>query len=321
MDFSKLLTDKTKTFSEDGYYVWCGSMFAHGGKYYLAYSRWKRELGFGAWVTDSEICLARADSPMGDFSYIKTLRTKDDDGKWDSSCAHNPTVIFDGKFYRMFYMGNRGNGDWWTHRNSQRIGEAFTDDPEDKWHFSDKPVIDVSENGFDSLMVSNPTATMTPDGGILMVYKGVSKDGVLPKGGDVVCGVAFADKPGGDFRKAGIPIMVNPENGWSVEDPFIWREEDRYFALVKDFQGYFTRTGDSSTALFESSDGFDWHPSEHPLAFERRLCGRRVNKLERPQIFFENGKPSILLCACAVDDDFNEVFSTRIKLRITEENK
>ena len=314
MDFSTLLTDEFKTFSEEDYFVWCGSMFSHNGKYYLAYSRWKRELGFEAWVTDSEICLARADSPMGDFRYIKTLRTKNTNGGWDSSCAHNPTVISDGRFFRLFYMGNHGDGDWWTHRNNQRIGEARTDDPEGEWHFSDCPVIDISESGFDSLMTSNPTVTTTPTGGLLMIYKGVSKNGALLKGGDVVCGVAVADRPGEPFRKTGFPIMVNPENGWSVEDPFVWRDGDLYFALVKDFQGYFTKTGSSSTALFESSDGFDWHPSDHPLAFWRRLAGKSVHKLERPQLFFENGKPSILICACAVDEKYNDVFSVRIKL-------
>ena len=313
MDFSSLLTDNIKTFSEDGYYVWCGSMFACNRKYYLAYSRWKRELGFGAWVTDSEICLARADSPMGDFKYMKTLRTKSDSARWDSSCAHNPTVIFDGSRFRLFYMGNHGDGNWWTHRNAQRIGEAWADDPEGEWNFSDCPVLDISPEGFDSLMVSNPTVTVTPDGGLLMVYKGVSKYGELPKGGDVVCGVAVEESAGG-FRKLGVPIMVNPENGWSVEDPFIWRGEDRYFALVKDFQGYFTRKKSSSIALFESENGFDWHPSKHALAVERKLAGRPVYKLERPQIFFENGRPSILVCACAADERFEEVFSVRIKL-------
>lgn len=314
MDFSALLTDEFKTFSEEGYFVWCGSMFSHNGKYYLAYSRWKRELGFGAWVTDSEICLACADSPMGDFRYIKTLRTKDDSRGWDASCAHNPTVISDGRLFRLFYMGNHGNGDWWTHRNNQRIGEAWTDDPEGNWHFSDHPVIDISESGFDSLMTSNPTVTTTPTGGLLMIYKGVSKDGVLPKGGDVVCGVAVADRPDEPFRKIGVPIMVNPENGWSVEDPFVWRDGSRYYALVKDFQGYFTKTGSSSVALFESADGFDWQPADHPLAFERRLAGKSVHNLERPQLYFENGKPSILICACAVDERYEDVFSVRIKL-------
>ena len=92
-------------------------------------------------------------------------------------------------------MGNRGNGEWWNHRNNQRIGCAVTSDPEGEWRRKEEPVIDVSSRGFDSLMTSNPTVTQMPDGRVLAVYKGVSKEGELPKGGPVICGVAIAEHP------------------------------------------------------------------------------------------------------------------------------
>src|SRR4051812_42599335 len=41
------------------YYIWCGAMVqASDGKYHLYYSRWRRELGFAAWVTHSEVAHA-----------------------------------------------------------------------------------------------------------------------------------------------------------------------------------------------------------------------------------------------------------------------
>ena len=137
-----------------------------------------------------------------------------------------------------------------------------------------------------------------PDGRFMMIYKGVSTDGELPKGGAVVCGTAFSDKPDSGFVKTGKPIMVNPTNGWSVEDPFIWCENGRFYALVKDFQGYFTHTERSATALFESESGIDWTPSDHPLAYECELSfeteRKKVYRLERPQIFLRTEKPSFL---------------------------
>lgn len=347
MNFAQLIgtTDDSLRFSEDGYFVWCGSMFRYNGKYYLAYSRWRRELGFGAWVTDSEICLGRADTMLGKFEYVLTIRTKDTLGRWDSSCAHNPTVLaYDGRFY-LYYMGNDGDftpeRGWWDYRNRQRIGVASAANPESLdpsdggWTFSEKPLIDVSPDGIDSLMVSNPSVTATPDGRFLMVYKAVSsggtpqkggtshKDGTPPKGGRVICGAAFSDYPDRDFVKVGRPIMVNPENDWSVEDPFIWYGGERYYALVKDFQGYFTRSGGSTqrgaVALFESKDGIDWQPSEYPLAFERKLYypdrTLDVANLERPQLYFEDGVPRLLICACSVDAEHSDVFSVRIKLK------
>ncbi len=305
-------------FTEDGYFVWCGSVFRWRGRYYLAYSRWKRELGFQAWVTDSEICLARSDSLFGKFSYIRTIRTKDGLRRWDSSCAHNPTVMVQsGKCY-LYYMGNDGEGGWWDCRNRQRIGVAEADDPEGEWRFFDRPVIDVSDDGIDSLMTSNPSVTAMPDGRFYMIYKAVSKDGELPRGGAVICGGAFADDPLGPFVKTGVPIMVNPTNGWSVEDPFVWFEDGKLRAVVKDFHGYFTHTDGSACALFESSDGLDWRPSADPLAFGRMLPTENgplpVFSLERPQLYFEDGRAKALVCACSVDREHTDVFSVRIPL-------
>ncbi len=324
MDFgSKLLpTDRRLCFTEDGYYVWCGSMFRYRRIYYLAYSRWKRELGFEAWVTDSEICLAKSDAVDGRFSYIKTIRTKDGGGRWDSSCAHNPTVLeADGRFY-LYYMGNDGD-DWWGCRNRQRIGVMSCSDPEGDWTYGNTPLMDVSPGCFDGLMVSNPTVTKTPDGKFLMLYKAVSEKGELPRGGDVVLGAAIADTPDGVFRKYGKPIMVNPTNGWSVEDPFVWYDDGRFYALVKDFHGYFTGTPSSATALFVSDDGFDWQPDGISLAYPRVLTfdenGAQVqisvHRLERPQLYFENGRARMLLCACAVDPSYRDVYNVRIPLQ------
>ena len=47
--------------------------------------------------------------------------------------THNPTVIrARGKYY-LYYMGNTGDGSFWSHRNNQRIGVAVADKPEGPW--------------------------------------------------------------------------------------------------------------------------------------------------------------------------------------------
>ncbi|MCQ2431099.1 MAG: glycoside hydrolase family protein [Clostridia bacterium] len=309
------VTDENR-FTEDGYYVWCGSQFIYRGSYYLAYSRWKREYGFEAWVTNSEIALAKSDSPMGPFTYVKTIRGKHAPGFWDSDCAHNPAILAaDGRFY-LYYMGNYGDGTYWNHRNHQRIGVGWADDPEGEWHFSDEPLIDVSEDGFDSLMTSNPTVTKLSDGRYYMIYKGVKNNGILPKGGAVVCGAAFAEDPLGPFEKVGSPIFVNPENDWSVEDPFVWEEDGRLHAIVSDFQGYFTGLGTRSLARFVSDNGIDWHPAKEPcfspLAYPTPDGMKTVRRLERPQIFFEDGKALCFVAACAEDKDMERVYNVRI---------
>lgn len=320
MDFSKRMLPVSPAciFREEGYFVWGASMFRHGGTLYLVYSRWEKSKGFDAWVTDSELCLAKGTDALGTFVPVGVIGPARPCEAWYGSCMHNPTVISaNGKHY-LYFMGNRGDGDWWQHRNRQRIGVAWTDDPEKEWHILPDPVIDVTPGAIDARMVSNPTAVQLDSGKTLMVYKAVSDDGPEPAGGAVICGAAEADSPLGPFYKDGKPIMVNPEHPWSVEDPFIWQENGKLYALVKDFQGYFTGTGTCSTALFESRDGHEWTPAAHALAFGLSVPvpggEQPVKKLERPQIFVDTDGSAVLLCACMPQDE-TDTYNIRIPLQ------
>lgn len=314
-----LPTSEKYIYTEPGYYVWCASIFKHENNYYMAYSRWKKEYGFEGWVSHSEVCLAKSESLFGEFRHLKVILPFGKETDWDAHCAHNPTVLKYGDTYYLYHMANRGNGEFWNHRNHQRIAVAYSKDPEGEWKKAQQPVIDISESGVDSLMTSNPTVTQTPDGKVLMVYKAVSNEGEMPKGGSVICAAAIADHPLGPFHKFGKPLMSNPENPWSVEDPFIWYEGDRYYALVKDFQGYFSGGSRGSTALFVSENGQDWEPAEHPLAYERELDfgdGKfPVRNLERAQIYFEDGNAMALICACMLQEGDEDTFSIRIPLK------
>ena len=46
-------------------------MLKRSGVYYLIYSRWEKEKGFSAWVSDSKVCLARAETAEGRFRHVK----------------------------------------------------------------------------------------------------------------------------------------------------------------------------------------------------------------------------------------------------------
>ena len=296
-------------FTLDGYFVWCGTMTrGDDGLYYLYFSFWEKALGFDAWVTHSKVGCAVGESQFGKFEYLGIALDGAGEG-WDRDVIHNPSVIkHDGKYY-MYYMGNFGNGEYWNNRNNQRIGVAVAEDPRGPWTRFDRPVIDVSPQGHDSLVTSNPSVTIGPDGRFYMIYKAVANNGKLPKGGAVVCGIAVADSPTGPFEKSPKPIMVNPENEWSVEDAFIWYENDRFYSLAKDFHGYFTGAGKKQVALFESRDGFDWKLSDNPVGYLRGLDtenGERIelSNMERPQIYMEDGKPKALLCACMRTEDY-----------------
>ncbi len=303
-------------FSEKGFFVWCGSLVRHtDGWYYLIYSRWPEAKGFQAWVTDSEVAVARGRDLFGAFEPMGAILGKNP-GAWDADVIHNPSVLAaNGKYY-LYYMGTSGPGTWWDYRNRQRIGLAVASHPQGPWVRRENPVIDISPNDWDALMTSNPSCAAGPDGRFYLLYKGVA-DGPRPKGGKVLAGMAVSDQPEGPFEKWG-PVVENPENDWAVEDGFIWSEGKTFYALMKDFQGYFTKARPNSTALFISENGKAWLPHPDPLVLDRRFSftdGTPVDAtyLERPQLYFENGKARALLCACRPGPD-SGTYNVRIPL-------
>ncbi len=316
-------------FIDPDYYIWCGSMTrTEDGKYHLFYSRWPRKLGHYAWVTNSEIAHAIGDSPTGPFRHHDVSLPARGQSYWDGLDTHNPTIQrFGGKFY-LYYTGNTGDGKEmktlnWVHRNNQRIGVAVADSPNGPWKRSDKPLLDVSADpdAPDALVVTNPSVTRDNNGRYLMIYKAVAKKRPKPFGGPVVHLTATAKSPTGPFTKQLKPIFTSEGADFPAEDPFVWYQGDRdqYYAIVKDFNGYFTKAG-KSLALFQSEDGLDWKPSKNALVSKTEIRWasgllQKVNSLERPQLLFENGMPVLLLGAVDETKERTHSYNVQIPLK------
>jgi len=325
MDFHSLIkpVPRSAVLEMDDWFVWGGSMVrTDDGLCHLLFARWPKSEGFGAWVTHSEIARATAENPLGPYTYQDTPFPGAGGDVWDADVTHNPNAIRVGDKFYLYYMGTRGGlpgqDGWWDYRNRQRIGVAVAEHPAGPWTRFDKPVLDVTPGAWDCLMTSNPSCALAPDGKFVMTYKGVGA-GEPPRGGDVLCGVAFADDPLGPFVKHREPIIVNPENGWAVEDSYTWFQGDRFYCLVKDFQGYFTHAEKGCLALFESFDARRWRPSDPPLAAHRRIVWedgetQPVDNLERPQLYLEDGAPRVLFCACRPDRREQRTFNVHIPL-------
>lgn len=308
----------TAKFSLPGYRVWCGSMVkGNDGRYYLFYSRWPEKSGHEAWVTESEIALAVSDCPTGPYKHVKVVLAKREKKYWDADVTHNPTVHSFGKKFYLYYMGNYGNGEFWDHRNHQRIGVAVANSPLGPWVRFDKPIIDTSYKSFDHLMASNPSVAKRSDGKYLMIYKGVG-EGKMPFGGTVLHGAALASNPEGPFVKLPNRIFVKDTVKFAAEDPFVWYQEGKYWAIVKDFKGFFTGAG-LSLALFESGDGFDWKPAKNVLVTTPRIQWvtgtKNVTRLERPQLWIDKVIPRVLFCAVF---DGEENYNVAIPLNATK---
>jgi hypothetical protein len=293
-------------FALDSFMVWCGSMVkGDDGRYYLYYSRWPRQAKHEGWATHSEVAVAVADSPAGPYTHVKVVLPKREKKYWDADVTHNPTVHKFGKRYYLYYMGNYGNGEWWDHRNHQRIGVAVASHPLGPWKRFDKPIIDTTTDSFDHMIASNPAIVKRADGKYEMIYKGVSK-GKLPFGGKVSHGAAISDRPEGPFTKLPYRIFTRDTVQFPAEDPYILYQAGKYWAIVKDMQGVFTGAG-TSLALFQSPDGYDWQPAQHVLVSTTVIPWqsgpRQVKKLERPQLWFDKGIPRLLFCAVYDGDD------------------
>ena len=90
--------DKNR-FIDSAYNIWCGAVIkAENGKYYMFYSRWPKSEGHGAWITHSEIALARADRPEGPYKHLKVVFKARGNQFWDGVCTHNPAaIVYNGK--------------------------------------------------------------------------------------------------------------------------------------------------------------------------------------------------------------------------------
>ncbi len=318
---------KSAKFIDDDFYIWGGSMVRDSaGKCHLLYSRWPRKLKHGAWVTHSEIAHAVSDNPLGPFKHKDVALSERGREFWDGLCTHNPTVHqFDGKFY-LYYMGNTGDRKPtrnlnWTHRNNQRIGVAVADHPNGPWKRFDKPLIDVGLNrdAPDALMTSNPSICRRPDGSYLLIYKAVGLKREKPFGGPVVHLAATCDSPLGPFKKHPKPLFTVPGVNFSAEDPFIWSQDERVWAIVNDHHGAFNGLGVDSLTLFTSKNGLDWQVASNPVVTNRIINwedGRvqRLNRLERPQLWTENGVPTVLFCAAEETDRQLHSFNVHIPL-------
>lgn len=292
------------SFKEKGWHVWCGDIVQdQAGLYHLFYCRWPASEGYEGWVTHSEIARAVGTSLDEDFTFESTVFDRSNSKeRWDSHCFHNVTVRQFGDKYYLYYMGNTGDGTWWGHRNRQRIGVAVADSPAGPWKRLDHPVLDVSPDSWDGLMVSNPTVTDTVDGRYVMIYKGVSTAEDIA-GGRVLHGIAWADSPLGPFVKTPKPILDFGKIEFAFEDPCLWREGSKFFCIVKDMGGYYSPLGETSLLLLESDNAIDWKPSQPFLVLGRTLQAEdgsemAFERVERPQLFFDRqGRANCLIVA------------------------
>lgn len=311
-------------FRMENYWVWCGSVAkGEDGRYHMFASRWSKKLPMHpGWLLGSEIVRAVSDTPQGPFVYQETVLKPRGPQYWDGRMVHNPHITRqDGKWV-LYYIGSThpfedvqpGETVGMTDprvivaRTNKRIGVAVAERIEGPWKRFDAPVMTVRPDMDDNLFVSNPAPCVDEDGGVLLMYKYRSYRkppyvGLLH--GDMKLNVARADGYMGPYRplNAGCLFPTDVE----LEDPFIWKDGDRYCMIAKDMNG--NVCGEKYGGVYAwSLTGESWNMERGFLAYSRKVLWddgveRIMGNLDRPFILFEDGKPICMYFAVSDGTD------------------
>ena len=313
-----VLSDKIPVLSEEqilktpGYYNWGASICKdEDGLYHLFYSRWKKELSFYGWLTNSEIAHATSKHPAGPWEYKQTELQGRGKGHWDAITAHNPKIkYFDGKYYLYYISTNLGDKDfsqaelvetaqtgyshpnWKILRPNQRTGVAVSNSVYGPWKRVDQPLIEPS--GPITTLTVNPAIAQGKDGKYYLVVKGDK-----PNETNFVRNqaIAISSSPTGPFRMQEKPVI----DYMDTEDMSIWYDEAR-----ERFYGVFH--AHTFIGLITSPDGLNWEKAhDHTITTKNiRMKDGTVwkpGRLERPFVYTENGKPTVLSLAARDGDN------------------
>lgn len=301
---------RVPAFQMEGYWVWGSSVVkSPDGKYHMYVSRFPKSLPFHpGWMVASEIVHAVADRIQGLYTFSDVALPPRGAQYWDGKSTHNPRIFYYNNKYYLIYMGSTHPFEEPTYdeltldskwcivgRANKRIGLAVAESPYGPWKRMNEPIVKTEPNTFYSFLASNPSPVIQEDGSVLMIFKGrhYTKE---DKHSSMAFGVAYAKNIEGTYEVLNNKQPIFQVDGQGeAEDPFLWKDEKGYHIIFKDHVGKFTGEWGGG-AMAHSSDGINWTVDSDPKAYsltvewEDGSIGKQ-GQLERPFIYFENGKP------------------------------
>ena len=310
-------------FHDSLYYNWCNSIIkGEDGKYHLIYSRFPKSRSFFSWLTNSEIAHAVSDAPEGPYKYVQTLinvdRTNYNPG--DLITAHNPKIkYFDGKYYIYFISTHidrpiddaelietsrigYDHPNWKPLRTNQRTYIASASSIDGKWTIQPEPLLEP--DGPIETLVVNPAITQGGDGRYYMIIKG-DKPGTTKFERNQA--VAISDYPDKGFVIQPKPMIQD----WDTEDASIWydKKRERFYTI---FHAH------SYLGLMTSTDGMNWEKANDFKLVQKDIKQSDSdeflvpNRMERPFVYIEDGKPRVLGAALLLKDGDTSIITIPI---------
>lgn len=306
LDLSKMIQPADSSFfvKDVEYYNWCNSVIkGEDGLYHLFFSRWPKKIGFYSWLTHSEIAHATAINPYGPYKNAKTI-LKSRSNNWDKITMHNVQVNKFGDKYYMYYISTNSdtvklNDDdlqeigstgyshryWSLLRSNQRTGVAVATDLNGCWKRMDSCLIQPSKPIY--TVAVNPSVCKGKDGRYYMIIKG---DNSTSSNRHLIQAVGISDNPLG-------PFILEKEPAFSdipTEDVCIWfdKERNRFYAI-------FHAHGGDFIGLITSENGINWKKANNYIVCKKEVplndgTVLKVDRMERPYIYLEDGKPKML---------------------------
>jgi hypothetical protein len=329
-------------FTPEDYTTWCPTVIRHDDeKYYLIASvNYNDSISTGSWQTNSELAVAVSDEIEGPYEFIDLILPRRDKKYWDGELQHNPMIRKHDDTYYLFYTGStyefertlepmdRFDPRYWEGWDNQRIGIATAKHPAGPWTQYDQPVIQPREGRWDEGQQCNPTAVMHDDGSVILMYKGTNigfPDRVYAYDTATVhkfaIGVARADSSFGEYKRLGDYDGLITINGiqprFDLEDPDIWFDGKYYHMLMKNFLPVFDYDDRGGCFYAWSENAWEWFtPSEGSVALPRTVTWKEgystiQQRIEKPAVFTENGKPVYVFAATIFEEKDRERFGVR----------
>lgn len=303
-NFQELSSDNI--FKTEGYYNWGTSIIkGKDGKYHLFYARWEKKYSFYGWLTHSEVAHATSKNPTGPWKYKETVLKSRGGNHWDAITAHNPKIkYFEGKYYLYYISTNMGeqpvtdeelmetskvgysHPNWKILRPNQRSGVAVSNSINGPWKRMGKPLIEPS--GPITTLTVNPAIDRDKAGRYHLVVKGDKPNETRFIRNQAI---AISDSPTGPFEIQETPVI----DYLDTEDMSIWYDKNR-----ERFYGVFHAHG--FIGMVTSADGVHWKKSNEYVLMQKKVMMKDgstllADRLERPFIYHENGKPKVLSLA------------------------
>lgn len=224
-------------------WTWGGSVIrGEDGRYHMFAMHLVRHCGIQCYQTNGEVLHATAARPEGPFE-VEGVAIAPRPGQWDADTLSEPAVYRapDGT-YLLFHMGLNDTRpepfDCMTHDTAcrgiggvRKIGVAFSKSLDGPWERLPAPLLGPNPDGgllnCDHHDVSNPVVAFTPNGSVIMAFKG---EGSVKGSGCTSGVIGFATAPhwrGPYTRPFSTVEGSGPQKlgARACEDPYIWYDK------------------------------------------------------------------------------------------------